>query len=169
MKTYEEFIKEVGITMEAREGGRVPEDFKDSDPWVIKLTCKGYTYELDYYTGIGLRKFNPFKYRHVFHHAPYNKEDVYKAMHNRSAEAVRSISDAVPPTIEDVLDTLALDASSYDNARDFAGWAADFFGYDSDSIKAEKTYKAVGEESRRLLQLLGHELYNELINDVERL
>lgn len=45
------------------------------------------------------------------------------------------------PKLKDVLDCLASDSSSIENARSFEEWASDF-GYDTDSRKAERTFKA---------------------------
>ena len=45
------------------------------------------------------------------------------------------------PTLEEVLETLASDASGVDNARDFEDWCSEY-GYDTDSRTAERTYNA---------------------------
>lgn len=67
----------------------------------------------------------------------------------------------------DILDSLASDASSYANARNFEDWAADF-GYDTDSRAAEKTYIACGKIAVDLENLLGGDLLLTLM-DMERL
>lgn len=66
------------------------------------------------------------------------------------------------PTIEEVLDCLLMDYSSWDSANDFEDWANEF-GYDTDSRKAEKIYKKVEKQSRRLKQFLGDDLLNKLL------
>lgn len=58
------------------------------------------------------------------------------------------------PTAADVLSCLLSDASCHDNARSFEDFASDL-GYDSDSRKAERIYKACGSISKRLHRLLG--------------
>jgi hypothetical protein len=68
-----------------------------------------------------------------------------------------------PPTLSDVLDCLASDASSFDNAQSFEDWADDY-GYDVDSRKAEKTYKAVQRSAERLQKFLGESAYNTLLS-----
>jgi hypothetical protein len=60
------------------------------------------------------------------------------------------------PDIENVMDCILSDASSYENARDFEDFANEF-GYDTDSRKAEKIYKACGKEAERLKKLLGED------------
>jgi hypothetical protein len=59
-----------------------------------------------------------------------------------------------PPTLADVLGCLCADASGYDNARTFEEWAGDY-GYDTDSRKAESTYRVVAEQAKQLRHLLG--------------
>ena len=71
------------------------------------------------------------------------------------------------PKIEDVLDCLASDAASFQNSQSFEDWAADL-GYDTDSRKAEKTYKAIEHSSDRLQRFLGQENYETLLWKVER-
>ena len=72
-----------------------------------------------------------------------------------------------PPELDSVLDCLAGDASGYDNSRDFEDWCSEY-GYDTDSRKAEKTYRAIGEQAKKLRHLLGEDGYRELL-DAERL
>jgi hypothetical protein len=66
------------------------------------------------------------------------------------------------PTAEDV-DCLASDAGC---ASTFEDWCAEL-GYDSDSRKAEQTYRLIREQSEKLAALLGP-AYGELLK-VERL
>jgi len=72
------------------------------------------------------------------------------------------------PQADDVLDCLAGDATSAENARDFEDWAGEF-GYDTDSRKAERTYKTILRQSKRLAQFMGTELYEQLLYNTERL
>jgi hypothetical protein len=72
------------------------------------------------------------------------------------------------PTAADVLDCLAMDAASYDNARNFAEWAADM-GYDEDSRTAARLYRAVKESREKLFAFLGPASYEELLYKTERL
>jgi hypothetical protein len=70
------------------------------------------------------------------------------------------------PDAVTVLDCLLSDADGYDNARGFEDWANDY-GYDTDSRKAEETYKQVEAQSKELRAFLG-DLYNAA-RDCERL
>ncbi len=71
------------------------------------------------------------------------------------------------PSAADVLDTLASDATGYEAATGFEGWCAEF-GYDTDSRKAERTYRALERQTRRLKQWLDPKVYETLL-DAERL
>jgi hypothetical protein len=71
------------------------------------------------------------------------------------------------PAVEDVLSSLALDASSIENARDFADWCADF-GAEPDS-ETRRMYNACVKEARELRELLGEAVYNELLWQTESL
>lgn len=72
------------------------------------------------------------------------------------------------PDAKDVLDCLALDSAGYENARDFEDWCGEY-GYDTDSRKAERTYKIIGTQSIKLKKFLGDELYEELLWKTDRL
>lgn len=73
------------------------------------------------------------------------------------------------PDAASVLDCLASDSSSFENNHSFEDWCAEY-GYDSDSRKHEKTFKAVEKEAAALQKFLGsRDLYEELIWNTERL
>lgn len=72
------------------------------------------------------------------------------------------------PTLEDVLDCLRCDALSFEDSRDFERWAREF-GYDSDSRKAEKIFRAVENQSKRMRAFLGNVRYKALLYDTEGL
>lgn len=68
-----------------------------------------------------------------------------------------------PPSASDVLYSLARDADDFcaPTPPSFADWA-DSYGYDTDSRKAEKTFRACKRQSERLKSFLGVELMNDL-------
>ena len=72
------------------------------------------------------------------------------------------------PTAADVLNCLASDSASVENARSFEDWASDL-GYDPDSRKAKKIFKACEKEAERLKKFLGNDLYKTLLWDTEGL
>jgi hypothetical protein len=61
------------------------------------------------------------------------------------------------PSEDDILSSLLLDKSCYDNARHFEDFANEL-GYDTDSRKAEKIYNACGKTSKKLKKFLGDDL-----------
>lgn len=73
-----------------------------------------------------------------------------------------------PPSVEDVLDSLASEAAMYDESRDFEDFCANL-GYDTDSRRAERIYNELGEVAKRLRFFLGREAYDELLYRTERL
>lgn len=70
------------------------------------------------------------------------------------------------PTAADVLDCLSSDSSCVRD--DFEEFCANL-GYDSDSRKAERIYKACQRAAAKLEKFLGSEAFEQLLNNVERL
>ncbi len=72
-----------------------------------------------------------------------------------------------PPDLPEILDCLVNDADIlyYDN---FEHWADDY-GYDSDSRKAEQTFKQRRKQARAFRAFLGEEYLQMLCDDVEGL
>lgn len=71
------------------------------------------------------------------------------------------------PTVDEVLDCLASDAASVENASGFEDWCNDL-GYGTDSRKAERTYREIGRQAERLKAVLGDEDYETLLWKTER-
>jgi len=71
------------------------------------------------------------------------------------------------PTLAEVLDCLASDASGVDNARSFEDWANEY-GYDADSRRAEKTYRICQKQTASLRNLLGRDAYATLLYHTKR-
>ena len=72
------------------------------------------------------------------------------------------------PKLSSVLDCLASDAAGIDNARGFEDWVSEY-GYDTDSRKAERTYKVCEAQYAKLRQFMGSEYaFKELLFGVER-
>lgn len=72
------------------------------------------------------------------------------------------------PQIADVVDCLAMDSAGVDGNRSFEEWAGEY-GYDEDSRKAEQTYNLCVKQRDQLVNLLGHDAYQELLYSTERL
>jgi hypothetical protein len=69
------------------------------------------------------------------------------------------------PTAADVLECLALDASSVECSDGFGDWARDL-GYDEDSRRASAIYDACEKVARRLRRFLGAD-YDAYLYDTE--
>lgn len=63
-------------------------------------------------------------------------------------------TEPIPPTVDNVLSCLASDAQGYDNTRNFEDWCADY-GMDTDSRKAERSYRTIGEQAKALRHFMG--------------
>lgn len=70
------------------------------------------------------------------------------------------------PTATDVLDCLASDAAIAENCTTFEEFAAEM-GYDEDSRKAEKGYREIRKQAKRLAMFLGA-AFDELVWNTER-
>lgn len=66
------------------------------------------------------------------------------------------------PTLADVLDCLASDASSYANAGSFEEWAG-VLGYDPDSRSSLRIFNTVKRQAEQLKRLLGADAYEQLL------
>jgi hypothetical protein len=72
------------------------------------------------------------------------------------------------PGAADVLNCLASDAGSVECAEnDFAAWCSEL-GYDTDSRRAERAFKACGRAADKLRRLVGHD-FDHLLYETERL
>lgn len=73
------------------------------------------------------------------------------------------------PTVENVLDCLASDASGYENNDgDFEMWCREY-AYDADDLKtAGKTFRSIEKQAKKLKAFLGSDLCDELMYRTER-
>jgi hypothetical protein len=72
------------------------------------------------------------------------------------------------PTAAEVISCLADDASSVENASDFADWCSEL-GFDEDSRKAKRTYDVCVRQAAKLKAFLGPDAYDQLLYKTERL
>ena len=71
-----------------------------------------------------------------------------------------------PPTTENVLSCLLSDASITDNAQDFSDFCREL-GFETDSRRAERTYKATVRQTAKLRTFLGEE-YDQALYHVDQ-
>jgi len=86
---------------------------------------------------------------------------------NLIQDFLSNITEPTPPTLPEVLDSLASDSSLYDECVDFKAWCEQF-GENDDSIKGKQAYDLVGEQNKKFRHLLGKD-YDTLVNHIERL
>lgn len=72
------------------------------------------------------------------------------------------------PRTADVLGCLVSDANGVEKTPNFEEWARDY-GYDTDSIKAQRIFQNCVREARRLNKFLGDSLYRTLLWDTDSL
>lgn len=181
--TIQEFIEKNGISLDFQKVPKNP-NMKDSDNMNhFYITLKrGDASMFTYYSmGVGhiidRRKpdpdglmFNGKRYRQVstpFGMKATSPEGILNQMNNRDGGAWQRYYFAHPDA-ESVLDCLASDAATVENARRFEEWAEEL-GYDPDSREAEKTFDVCVDAAKQLEDFLGRDAYNTLLWDIERL
>lgn len=85
----------------------------------------------------------------------------------KTSYSMGSAHNGKTPELREVLDSLGMDISGISETP-FETWCQEF-GYNTDSIKALKTYNACKLISRQMYHLVGRQGRNELLNNVERL
>lgn len=78
-----------------------------------------------------------------------------------SVAAKLAVAQKVAPKLADVVHSLISDGSAYFDGQSFEEWAGDL-GYDSDSRKAEETFRTCDAIGRKLQCALGRELVEKL-------
>lgn len=185
--TIAEFIAKHGVTMTAEPTTHNPHmmalDTPDEKRWqkeaahyLCQINGPRGTVETTFSVGVGIldhwarenKKAKTATERELLSralhpYARYNKtdSDILDAMRARWRKAYR-------PDLESVLDCLASDSHSVRNARHFEEWAADC-GYDTDSRRAETTYRICEKIAAQLEDALGREAFDELLEGVEPL
>jgi hypothetical protein len=165
--TPEQIAAELG-----RDGWRMtcatvdPGDHKSESVFSVIIERDGYRahFTTEYRKGCGLRRWKTDAARNYSDGAPLpglNVEPGERIPHVGPygirptiavLEHVNAHSEPEPPTLDEVLNALVMDCSSVRNGETFDDWAGDF-GYDTDSRKAEATYRACVETSRALTRL----------------
>lgn len=128
------------------------------DNWLVSING----HEFNYFTGLGHRKLNNFTVRHSGY-------TLNKIIRSKDVGIINKYTTAVNPSIDDVLYSLCIDsdAANY-NLHDWC----DNFGYNADSIKANKVYTDClnnAEKFQKALRVSGVSLLDaiELFNDAE--
>lgn len=164
-ETRAQFIASLGIKYTARF---VPQansrNRNEKDPslnWLVTLEANGQKIETDYMQGIGHVPGRPQHFdrtiagqeeRKAFDSAAQTGKYPsarFGRQWNLNAWAMKPLPE---PTLESVLYSLVMDASARDYT--FEEWASEY-GYDTDSIKAEASYRACVDIGVGLLRIVG--------------
>lgn len=179
--TMSDRIAEHAITMKAEpmptRTDRAPEEWDEqASHFRVTLTKDGRSMSAQYSMGSGhLAAYIRERIKGKILPWHINERDAERALHRVVSvhdkqvynELVQRYGNGFAPKAESVLDSLAMDASSYENARNFEDFAAEF-GYDTDSRKAEAMYRACGDTAKELRHLLGRDGYENLLWKTER-
>lgn len=139
----------------------------EMDHWYVTLTNGGEPMSLFYSQGLGHRKPNHFAAKMA--HCDYPGRDTqFTGNRTVSEEDFNQTFKPIPPTLGDIIDCLASDSCGIANARDFEEWASEY-GYDTDSRKAYDTFKVCATQSHLFEHLIGQDIFEELLYEVDRL
>lgn len=169
----EAFIAKHGITLSAtfvpqsksRNAKPIKSPTDLSLNWRVTIAKDGRTVTTDYMQGIahapGYRQsFNGRMTVPAFEELKFAAEHGYTGTWSDGMNACRRGKPLPAPELCDVLYCLSLDSSVIDHSN-FESWA-DEYGYDTDSCKAEATYKECLEIALEMRAMLGDSLMAEL-------
>lgn len=156
----------LGITIACEPSSDPPSDPKwKADAWRCTLTLAGRTFSTPYWCGIGHREWKAEAGEIVEHlkakdgwRKPSDPHEIPKKFwtHPERGPSLLTIDVAermrfrpIPPSAADVLASLCSDAMSVACGQSFEEFCGEF-GYDTDSRKAETTYRTCQETALRL-------------------
>jgi hypothetical protein len=184
MKTMAEFITAHGLTMESApvpENPNMDDMSKESGHYHCTVRGREGAPEFTTYFSVGPGILDQWASKQANRPAVlrFKNSAVVEAMGKRYGERQTvdgaEIMDKLRaharkhyrPDLESVLDCLASDASSVEGAT-FEDWAPDM-GLDTDSRRAERTYRIIIEQANQLRALVGTPNWDSLLYDTERL
>lgn len=164
--TYEDFVTKYEVEMtatlvefNAKDDTAKGHDGKPwhHDAWSLEIKQKHgrVTERFSFRTGTG----NRVNAGPAMHHELESLGDVVRARGRSFYIDKGSRWEAKAPKLADVLQCLASDAGALEET--FEDWCSNY-GYDSDSRKAEKTYRACVETAQQLVRLFGFDGLREL-------
>lgn len=174
-ETIAQFIARVGLTMTAESAKSNPNADSDTwskgaSHWLCVIDRDGHKMPVPFSQGAAHRRWKKHHDTWVVRNGHGATDKDFARLGYKPGGSILGVRPSLsvdkwileeatepsPPDLASVLDCLASDSSSYDNARDFEDWCADF-GMDTDSRKAERTYRVCGEQAKALRHLLGKE------------
>lgn len=134
-------------------------DWKRPSVWQVTLTRHGASLITPYTKGTAYRRWkdrSPFGYRDGFVDLGGERGQKVAQRFGRlticQAEAIDKGTEPEPPTLDEVVWSVLMDASGVRDGQLFEEWALEY-GYDSDSIKARKIFDACRDEWSGLVRL----------------
>lgn len=172
--TPQEFVNKHGLTMSAKPADSNP--LMDGMPngaahWSVTLACDSRTFTTPYSMGPAHRRWKRGctayvrRFREFDAAKPGGSVGYIPRMSVAAKEVYDAWTEPTPPDLPGVLESLALDWSSAEGAT-FEEWAS-ALGYDTDSRRAERSYRATLESANRGRAFLGVDAFYELLRDVE--
>lgn len=161
--TIHDFIREMGLTMHCVQVDHNPnmDDSADMDHWFCTIMTPEGAQEFEPEADPMYRLSEQFLSQAGDIDAREGRLTLVFSMgrgHNGKA-----------PELADVLDCIASDAATIENADSFEDWASDLC-YDEDSRRAERTYNACREQAERLRRfIVSTSDYETLLYETERL
>jgi hypothetical protein len=153
-----QFASKHGITYTYKAHADNVIDGRTPFRWKVTITYQGKTYKTWFTMGAGYvcssiggpnRQFDWF-----------TLQDKLKGI--RWGELRKEMLQAMPPALPQVLDALHSDCSCYDNNPTWATFASDF-GYNVDSIREKKVFKACRKAWGKLSNLFGPTVFAEFL------
>lgn len=140
-----------------------PKDKTISDRFVVTLEYKGKEMTVDYFMGIGNRVLPKYMSNENGLAKYAGKKVPYFGLTKGSIALLERLAKPVAPNVESVLYSLLMDSSALDMT--FEEWCGDY-GYEEDSIKANKIFAECNEQGKKLKRLLGED-YNYFMENNE--
>lgn len=171
-KEIKDFAEKLGIslTFERIDSNPVMDRSDEMFNWRVTLICDERSESFNFSTGAGhiqakpKNKWFPSSYYPIGQLKKASETSVYYNFKEKrfqpnfrgcsayDIELYAKVFEAKPPSIDDVLGCLALDASVLDDT--FANWCSNF-GYDPDSRKAFNIWNACMDNTLRFKNLIG--------------
>lgn len=160
-------LESAGITFGAIYRGEKKRDDWQCDAWKTYFVPRaGHRQEFEFFTGLGLRAEPTAGDRRLCRLPGLTEKDItqrtiYGRRYLAALEAARKPQ---APHAADVLHSLILDSSATEQS--FGSWCGEL-GYDSDSRKAERTYRACQENSDNLRRVFSRDVLAQLFEALQ--
>lgn len=175
METMTEFTERLGVTMTAEPATHNPnmgDPIPDAAHWTCTLKHGDRELSVPYSMGPAHKTVTRqamLVFRGVIPEGWKTGERMPMTLGGRSLDVTEAEKRCKPtePDLPGVLDCLASDAASIENARCFEDWASEY-GYDDDSRKAHTIYEVCQKQAAELARFIGEADFQALLFETER-